>query len=71
MNFIVTGGAGFIGSQIVGHLVKNNHSVMVIDNFHIGKKKNLVSFQDKIKILKMSVPLLWIPCLLLSNRDVS
>src|SRR5712692_9607697 len=55
MNFIVTGGAGFIGSQIVGHLVKNNHSVTVIDNFHIGKRENLVSFQDKIKILKMNI----------------
>ncbi|TLX77204.1 MAG: NAD-dependent epimerase/dehydratase family protein [Thaumarchaeota archaeon] len=55
MNFIVTGGAGFIGSQIVGHLVKNNHSVMLIDNFHIGKRENLVSFQDKIKIIKMDI----------------
>ena len=55
MNFIVTGGAGFIGSQIVGHLVKNHHSVMLIDNFHIGKRENLVSFQDKIKIIKMDI----------------
>jgi len=55
MNFIVTGGAGFIGSQIVGQLVKNNHSVTVIDNFHIGKRENLVSFQDKIKIIKMDI----------------
>lgn len=55
MNFIVTGGAGFIGSQIVGHLVKNNHSVTVIDNFHVGKRENLASFEDKIKILKMDI----------------
>ena len=55
MNFIVTGGAGFIGSQIVGHLVKNNHSVTVIDNFHIGKMENLASFQDKIKILNADI----------------
>jgi nucleoside-diphosphate-sugar epimerase len=55
MNFIVTGGAGFIGSQIVGHLVKNNHSVTVIDNFHVGKLENLDSFQNKIKILKMDI----------------
>jgi UDP-glucose 4-epimerase len=55
MNFIVTGGAGFIGSQIVGRLVKNNHSVTVIDNFHTGNLENLVGFQDKIKILKMDI----------------
>jgi UDP-glucose 4-epimerase len=55
MNFIVTGGAGFIGSQIVGHLVKNNHSVTVIDNFHVGKLENLVSFQNKIKVLDMDI----------------
>jgi len=55
MNFIVIGGAGFIGSQIVGHLVKNNHSVTVIDNFHTGKRENLASFQDKIKILKADI----------------
>lgn len=55
MNFIVTGGAGFIGSQIVGHLVKNNHSVTVIDNFHVGKLENLDSVQNKIKILKMDI----------------
>jgi UDP-glucose 4-epimerase len=55
MNFIVTGGAGFIGSQIVGRLVQNNHSVTVIDNFHSGNLENLVGFQDKIKILKMDI----------------
>ena len=55
MNFIVTGGAGFIGSQMVVHLVKNNHSVTVIDNFHLGKIENLASFQDKIKVLKMDI----------------
>jgi UDP-glucose 4-epimerase len=55
MNFIVTGGAGFIGSQIVGYLVKNNHSVTVIDNFHIGKLENLASLQDKIKVLKIDI----------------
>jgi nucleoside-diphosphate-sugar epimerase len=55
MNFIVTGGAGFIGSQIVGYLVTNNHSVTVIDNFRVGKLENLASVQDKIKILQMDV----------------
>jgi len=55
MNFIVTGGAGFIGSQIAAYLVKNNHSITVIDNFHTGNLENLTSFQNKIKVLKMDI----------------
>src|SRR2546428_13583601 len=55
MNFIVTGGAGFIGSQIAAHLVKNNHSITVIDSFRTGKLENLANFQDKIKVLKMNI----------------
>ena len=55
MNFIVTGGAGVIGSQIAAYLVKNNHSVTVIDNFHTGKLENLASIQDKIKVLKIDI----------------
>ncbi|MGI0058121.1 MAG: NAD-dependent epimerase/dehydratase family protein, partial [Nitrosarchaeum sp.] len=55
MNFIVTGGAGFISSHIVEYLVKNNHSVTVIDNFHVGNLEDLVGVQDKIKVLKMDI----------------
>jgi UDP-glucose 4-epimerase len=55
MNFIVTGGAGFIGSHIVEHLVEQNHSVTVIDNFHTAKLENLSRFRNKIEILDMDI----------------
>lgn len=41
MNIIVTGGAGFIGSNIVKLLVQNGHTVKVIDNLATGYKQNL------------------------------
>jgi nucleoside-diphosphate-sugar epimerase len=55
MNFIVTGGAGFIGSHIVRHLVDHNHFVTVIDNFHTGRLENLSDFRNKIKILNTDI----------------
>ena len=41
MRFLVTGGAGFIGSQIVEELLQRNHQVRVLDNFSTGKRENL------------------------------
>lgn len=38
---IVTGGAGFIGSNIVDALVQKGHEVLVIDNLSTGKKENI------------------------------
>ena len=55
MKFIVTGGAGFIGSHLTEKLVNNNHDVTVIDNFSIGKKKNLKNIIKKIKLVKADI----------------
>lgn len=45
MKTVVTGGAGFIGSNLVDMLLADGHSVVVIDNFSSGKEQNL--FQNK------------------------
>jgi UDP-glucose 4-epimerase len=55
MNCVVTGGAGFIGSHLVERLVKNNHSVIVIDNFSTGRKYNLKIISSKIKLIKADI----------------
>ncbi len=50
--YLVTGGAGFIGSNIVYELVKRGHRVKVIDNFVAGKRENLEDILDKIKLIE-------------------
>ncbi len=55
MNFIVTGGAGFIGSHLTKYLVKNNHSVTVIDNLKKGKLENLIDVKQNIEFVKLDV----------------
>src|ERR1700687_3036914 len=40
-SYLVTGGAGFIGSHLTEELVRRGHSVRVVDNFVTGKRRNL------------------------------
>lgn len=50
--FAVTGGTGFIGSNIVIELVKNNNEVVVIDNLLTGNFNNLSGVTDQIRFVK-------------------
>ena len=49
--FVVTGGAGFIGSHIASTLVEQGESVRVFDNFSTGKQENLAAFRDRVEIV--------------------
>jgi UDP-glucose 4-epimerase len=55
VRYIVTGGAGFIGNNIVKKLVARGDDVTVIDNLNTGKEENLKSVIDKITFLKDSI----------------
>ena len=55
MHFVVTGGAGFVGSNLVKLLVEKGHKITVIDNLHKGKKENLDSVINKIKFQKIDI----------------
>jgi len=54
MKILVTGGAGFIGSNLVEKLVDNNHSVIVLDDYSSGSTDNLKDIEDKIEIINTS-----------------
>ena len=55
MRFVVTGGAGFVGSHLVKFLVKKGHDVLVIDNLVKGKKENLSKVIKQIEFLDLDI----------------
>ncbi len=50
--YLITGGAGFIGSHIAEELVKRGEEVRVLDNFLTGKKENLDTFIKEIELIE-------------------
>jgi nucleoside-diphosphate-sugar epimerase len=52
MKYLVTGGAGFIGSNIVQELVRRGEQVRVLDNFATGFRENLREFISKIELIE-------------------
>jgi nucleoside-diphosphate-sugar epimerase len=55
MRYVVTGGAGFIGSNTVDELVRRGDSVVALDDLSSGKEENLAEIRNKISFIKGSI----------------
>lgn len=54
-NYVVTGGAGFIGSHIVEELLRRRQTVKVVDDFSTGKRENLAPFAADVEIVAADI----------------
>jgi len=53
--YLVTGGGGFIGSNVVDELLSRGHEVKVLDNFSTGRRENIAHFADDIELVEGDV----------------
>jgi UDP-glucose 4-epimerase len=53
--YIITGGAGFIGSHLVESLVKKKKNIVVLDNLSTGRLENIKKFKRKIKFIRCDI----------------
>jgi nucleoside-diphosphate-sugar epimerase len=60
MKYLVTGGAGFIGSNLVRTLLEQGHSVRVLDNFSSGKEENLSDIINDIELIEGDIRDYWV-----------
>src|SRR5262245_14158075 len=53
--FLVTGGAGFIGSNLARALVERGETVRVLDDFSTGREANLAGLEGRLRLIRGSV----------------
>ena len=53
--YVVTGGAGFIGSHIAEALLQQNHTVRIVDNFSTGRAENIASFRRDVEVFTIDI----------------
>ena len=55
--WLVTGGAGFIGSNLCNFLIKKNQKVICVDNLFTGKKENIIHIKNfkNFKFIKKDI----------------
>jgi UDP-glucose 4-epimerase len=53
--YVVTGGAGFIGSHIAEELVQLKHSVRIVDNFYSGKEENITGIRPDVEVFRQDI----------------
>jgi UDP-glucose 4-epimerase len=54
-SYLITGGAGFIGSNIAHELVLRGEKVLIVDNLSTGNKKNIIDIIDKIDFIEADI----------------
>ena len=52
---IITGGCGFIGSNLAQYLLKKKYEVIIIDDMSVGSIKNISHIRKKIKLIKTNI----------------
>ena len=52
MRYLITGGAGFIGSHLVEHLIARGDDVVVLDDFSTGRRENLEAFDGDFELIE-------------------
>jgi UDP-glucose 4-epimerase len=53
--YLVTGGAGFIGSNIVDELLRRGQRVRVLDDFSTGREENVADFASRVELIRADV----------------
>jgi UDP-glucose 4-epimerase len=55
LRYLITGGAGFIGSHLTEKLISRNDSVVILDNMSTGSSRNIFTFQSKVDLISGSI----------------